>query len=143
MMLELDAAVAEAGAATGRAAGPLRINARRRAATWLIAPRLGRFDRAHPDVVLDLVVDDVVSDIVAGRIDAGIRIGERLDTDVIAVRLTPDMEMLAVASPDYLARHGEPVVPADLHRHSCNWRYPGDGSIYRREFEKDGKAAKS
>ena len=60
------------------------------------------------------------------------------------MRLTPEMEMLAVASPDYMARHGEPVLPADLHRHSCiNWRYPGDGSIYRREFEKDGKAAKS
>jgi DNA-binding transcriptional LysR family regulator len=60
---------------------------------------------------------------------------------MIAIRLTPDMAMLAVASPDYLALHGEPFVPADLHRHRCiNWRFPGSGSIYRWEFEKDGKA---
>jgi DNA-binding transcriptional LysR family regulator len=141
MMAELDAAVTEAVAATGRAAGPLRINTLGMAATKLIAPRLGRFHRAHPDVVLDLVVDDAISDIVAGRFDAGIRVGERLDKDVVAVRLTPDVEMSAVASPDYLARCGTPRVPADLHRHACiNWRFPGGGNIYRWAFEKDGKA---
>jgi len=89
------------------------------AAKKLIAPRLGRFHRENPDVVLDLVIDDGLSDIVAGRFDAGIRIGERLEKDMIAVRLTPDMKMLAVASPDYLARHGEPKTPADLHQHAC------------------------
>jgi DNA-binding transcriptional LysR family regulator len=141
MLAELDEAVAEAVAATGRAAGPLRINTPRYAALRLIAPMLGRFHRAHPEVVLDLVIDDGLSDIVAGRCDAGIRIGERLAKDMIAVRLTPDMEMVAVAAPDYLARHGEPLAPADLHRHACiNWRYPGSGSLYRWEFEKDGKA---
>jgi DNA-binding transcriptional LysR family regulator len=63
-----------------------------------------------------------------------------LDKDVIAVRLTPDMEMMAVAAPDYLARHGEPQTPGDLHRHACiNWRFP-DGNVYRWEFEKDGAA---
>jgi DNA-binding transcriptional LysR family regulator len=140
MMREMDAAVAEAVAVTGRVAGPLRINTPGMAAAKLIAPRLGRFHRAHPDVVLDIVIDDGLSDIVAGRFDAGIRGGERLDKDVIAVRLTPDMQMMAVASPDYLAGHGEPKVPADLHRHACiNWRYPVGGNIYRWEFEKDGK----
>ncbi|MDB5427535.1 MAG: LysR family transcriptional regulator, partial [Phenylobacterium sp.] len=125
MMREMDAAVAEAVAVTGRVAGPLRINTPGMAAAKLIAPRLGRFHRAHPDVVLDIVIDDGLSDIVAGRFDAGIRGGERLDKDVIAIRLTPDMQMMAVASPDYLAGHGEPKVPADLHRHVCiNWRYP-------------------
>src|SRR6266576_5727854 len=137
---ELDAAVAEAVEATGRTAGTLRINTLSMAADKLIAPRLGRFHRAYPQVVLDIVIDDGLSDIVAGRFDAGIRIGERLDKDAIAVRLTPETSMLAVASPDYLARRGEPVVPADLHRHSCvNWRYPGSGSIHRWLFEKDGK----
>ena len=106
----------------------------------IIAPRLGRFHRAHPDVVLDIVIDDGLSDIVASRFDAGIRVGERLEKDMIAVRLTPDVKMLALASPDYLSRRGEPKTPADLHRHACiNWRFPGSGRIYRWGFEKKGK----
>ena len=137
---ELDAAVAEAIEATGRTAGTLRINTLSMAADKLIAPRLGRFHRAYPQVVLDIVIDDGLSDIVAGRFDAGIRVGERLEKDMIAVRLTPDVEMTAVASPDYLAHHGEPKTPADLHRHVCiNWRFPGSGVIYQWGFEKKGK----
>ena len=140
MMQEMDAAVAAAVAATGRTAGTLRINTLGMAARKIIAPRLGRFHRAHPDVVLDIVIDDSLSDIVAGRFDAGIRVGERLEKDMAAVRLTPDVEMLALASPDYLARRGEPRTPADLHRHACiNWRFPGSGRIYRWEFERKGK----
>src|SRR5258705_2047607 len=132
MILEMDAAVAEAVAATGRTAGTLRINTLGMAAKKLVAPRLGRFHRAHPDVVLDIVIDDGLSDIVAGRFDAGIRVGERLEKDIIAVRLTPDVRMIALASPDYLPRHGEPMTPLDLHRHLCiNWRFPGSGNIYR------------
>jgi DNA-binding transcriptional LysR family regulator len=140
MLLEMDDAVAEAIASTARTAGTLRINTLGMAAKKIIAPRLGRFHRAHPDVVLDIVIDDGLSDIVAGRFDAGIRVGERLEKDMIAVRLTPDVRLLAVASPDYLARHGAPKTPADLHRHACiNWRFPGSGKIYRWEFEKKGK----
>jgi len=81
MIREVDAAVAEAVAATGRTAGTLRINTLGMAAKKIIAPRLGRFHRAHPDVVLDIVIDDGLSDIVAGRFDAGIRVGERLEKD--------------------------------------------------------------
>lgn len=140
MMQEMDAAVAEAVAATGRTAGTLRINTLGMAAKKLIAPRLGRFHRAYPDVVLDIVIDDGISDIVAGRFDAGIRIGERLEKDMIAVRLTPDIAMLAVASPQYLAHHGEPKAPADLHQHACiNWRFPGSGAVYRWQMEKKNK----
>ena len=140
IILEMDAAVAEAVAATGRTAGTLRINTLGMAAKKIISPRLGRFHRAHPDVVLDIVIDDGLSDIIAGRFDAGIRVGERLEKDMIAVRLTPDVKMLAVASPDYLERSGEPNAPADLHRHACiNWRFPGSGRIYRWQFEKKSK----
>src|SRR5258708_22312170 len=140
MVEEWGAAVAEAVAATGRTAGTLRINTPGMAARKLIAPVVGRFHRAHPDVVLDIVIDDGISDIVAGRFDAGIRIGERLEKDMIAVRLTPDIAMLAVASPQYLAHHGEPKVPADLHRHACiNWRFPGSGAVYRWQMEKKDK----
>ena len=103
-------AVAEASAAAGQTSGTLRINTLGMAARQVIAPRLGRFHRAHPDVVLDIVVDDGLSDIVAGRFDAGIRVGGRLEKDMIAVRLTPDVKMMAVASPDYLARPGHSAV---------------------------------
>ena len=140
MILEMDAAVADAAAAKGRIVGPLRINTLGMAAKKIIAPRLGAFHRAHPDVVLNIIIDDGLSDIVAGGFDAGIRVGERLEKDMIAVRLTPDVKMLAVASPDYLAQRGEPSTPADLRRHACiNWRFPGSGRIYRWEFEKKGK----
>lgn len=140
LILEMDTAVAEAIAASGQTAGTLRINSLSMAAKKIISPRLGRFHRAHPEVVLDIVIDEGLSDIVAGRFDAGIRVGERLEKDMIAVRLTPDEEMLAVASPDYLERHGEPHTPADLHRHACiNWRFPDSGRIFRWGFEKKGK----
>jgi DNA-binding transcriptional LysR family regulator len=140
LLHELDGAVADAIAATGRTAGTLRINTLGIAARKIIAPRLGRFHRAHPDVVLDVVIDEGLVDIVSGRFDAGIRVGERLEKDMAAVRLTPDVTMLAVASPEYLDQHGEPRTPADLHRHACiNWRFPGSGRIYRWKFERRGK----
>jgi len=136
---ELESAVNEAVATRDRPAGPLRINLPRAAATSLVAPRLGRFHQDNPDVVLDLTIDDSLTDIVAGRYDAGIRLGERLEKDMIAVRLTGEMEMMAVASPRYLTRRGVPETPGDLHAHACiNWRWPSDGSIYRWEFEEDG-----
>lgn len=138
-MEELDDAVAEAVATSHRPAGTLRINVPRTAAVGLIGPRLGRFHHKNPEIVLDLVVQDSLADIVAGRFDAGIRIGDYLEKDMIAVRLTPDMEMLAIASPEYFDRCGIPQTPQDLHHHSCiNWRWPTDGSLYRWEFEHEG-----
>jgi len=86
LIADMDAAVTETIAATGRTAGTLRINTLGMAAKQIIAPRLRRFHRAHPDVVLDIVIDDGLSDIVAGRFDAGIRVGERLEKDMIARR---------------------------------------------------------
>ena len=137
---EMAEAVAEATAAAGQTSGTLRINTLGMAARQVIAPRLGRFHQAHPEVALDIVVDDALSDIVAGRFDAGIRVGRRLEKDMIAVRLTSDVKMVAVASPDYLARHGAPRTPLDLHNHACiNWRLQVDGSAHRWEFEKRGK----
>jgi DNA-binding transcriptional LysR family regulator len=140
LMLDMAEAVAEARAAAGQTSGALRINTLGMAARQVIAPRLGRFHRAHPEVTLDIVVDDALSDIVAGRFDAGIRVGGRLEKDMIAVRLTPDVKMTAVASPAYLAHRGTPRTPDDLHGHACiNWRLQVDGRAYRWEFEKKGK----
>ncbi|MFS2114356.1 LysR family transcriptional regulator [Herbaspirillum frisingense] len=137
---EMAAAVAEASEATGKMSGTLRINTLGLAARTLIAPRLSRFHQAHPDVILDIVVDDALADIVEGRFDAGIRVGNRLEKDMVAVRLTPDLNMVAVASQDYLARRGTPRTPADLHQHTCiNWRLQMDGRHYRWEFKKRGR----
>jgi DNA-binding transcriptional LysR family regulator len=117
--------------------GTLRINTLGIGARTIIAPRLARFHQAHPDVVLDIVVDDALADIVTGRFDAGIRVGGQLEKDMVAIRLTPDMNMVAVASPDYLARHGTPGSPADLHQHACiNWRLQMEGRHFRWEFRK-------
>ncbi|URI06537.1 LysR family transcriptional regulator [Aquincola tertiaricarbonis] len=140
LFADLDDAVAEAGAVAGQPVGTLRINTLGMAARQFIAPRLGRFHRAHPGVVLDIVVDDALSDIVEGRFDAGIRAGGRIEKDMIAVRLTPDVRMKIVSAPDYLARHGAPTTPADLAHHACiNWRLQQDGRVYRWELHKRGK----
>jgi DNA-binding transcriptional LysR family regulator len=140
MLREMDAAVAEAVDTRTRASGTLRINTLSMAAKRLIAPRLGRFAGAHPDVVLDIVIDDALSDIAGEGFDAGIRVGNRVQKDMVAVRMTPDVELLAVASPDYLARHGEPRTPEELSRHACIlWRFPGSGRIAGWEFSKAGK----
>lgn len=81
-----------------------------------------------------------MTDIVAEGFDAGIRLGERLDRDMVAVPISGEMEMSAVASPDYFARCGRPEVPQDLHRHQCiNFRMPTEGGLYRWEFVRDGK----
>jgi len=137
---EMAEAVAEALAVAGQTSGTLRINTLGMAARQVLAPRLGRFHRAHPEVALDIVVDDALGDIVAGRFDAGIRVGGRLEKDMIAVRLTPDVKMIAVASPGYLAFRGLPHTPAELHGHACiNWRLQVDGHAYRWEFEKKAK----
>lgn len=140
MLREMDAAVAEAVDTRTRASGTLRINTLSMAAKRLIAPRLGRFAGAHPDVVLDIVINDALSDIAGEGFDAGIRVGNRVQKDMVAVRMTPDVELLAVASPDYLARHGEPRTPEDLSRHACIlWRFPGSGRIAGWEFSKAGE----
>ncbi|WP_295551100.1 LysR family transcriptional regulator [uncultured Pseudacidovorax sp.] len=136
LLQSLSAAVAEA-CASGQMGGVLRINTLSMAARQLIAPRLDRFHRAHPTVMLDIVVDDALGDIVAGRFDAGIRVGGRLEKDMVAIRLTPDIRMVAVASPDYVSRHGAPARPQDLHQHACiNWRLEAEGRTYRWEFER-------
>jgi DNA-binding transcriptional LysR family regulator len=136
----LAVAVAETREATGRVNGTLRINTLGIAARTLIAPRLARFHQVYPDVVVDIVVDDALSDIVSGRFDAGIRVGGQLEKDMVAIRLTPDLNMVAVASPDYVARRGTPRSPTELQDHACiNWRLQSDGRQYRWEFKKRGR----
>lgn len=133
---ELDAALGDVTEQGGRIKGSVRINSARAIALQYFSPILGAFTRAHPDVVLDLVVDDRISDIVAGGFDAGVRLGESLAKDMIAVRLGGEQQQVAVATRRYLAKHGTPRSPRDLAQHRCiNLRMASDLSLYRWEFE--------
>jgi len=137
---ELDAAVLDVGNLGTGPAGLLRINVPRIAAMLHIAPILGRFQAAHPRVVLEVFVDDAIIDIVAGRFDAGVRLGERLEKDMVAIPLGRTLETAIVAAPAYLQRHGIPATPRDLHDHLCiNLRLRGSGGLYHWELERDGE----
>ncbi|TJW09538.1 MAG: LysR family transcriptional regulator [Mesorhizobium sp.] len=138
---ELEDAVADVYASRDRPVGSLRINVPRVAAMRFIAPILGDFRRAYPDVALTIIVDDMLTDIVEGRFDAGIRLGERLQKDMVAVKLSDELEMAAVAAPSYLQHRPIPRHPADLHRHQCiNFQWPSGGNIYRWEFARGQRA---
>jgi len=140
LFAEFDQAVQEVNRFRDAPAGRLRINVPRFAAAHLVGPVLGRFHGAHPGVELEVVVDDTITDIVASRFDAGIRLGETLERDMVAVPLTGALELAAVATPEYFAEHGVPESPADLHRHRClRFRWPGGGDLYRWEFEQGGR----
>ncbi|TIW14729.1 MAG: LysR family transcriptional regulator [Mesorhizobium sp.] len=134
---ELDGALAEVQSGRDRPAGTLRINASRVAAMRFIAPILGDFQRVYPDITLTVVVDDMLTDIVESRFDAGIRLGERLEQDMVAVKLSGELQLAAVAAPAYLAGRAVPRHPKDLHQHRCiNFQWPGAGDIYRWEFSR-------
>lgn len=136
-MAELEGAVADAKATRGTPNGLLRINCPRTAAIHVLGPLVGPFLKAYPEVVLDIVTEERLVDIVAQRFDAGIRLGEKVEQDMVAVRLGGDIEMLVVGSPGYFAEHGKPRNPRDLKNHRCiNTRWPTDGSLYRWEFER-------
>ena len=115
--------------------GTVRVHCFRAAADLFVAPVLARFNAACPDVVLDLTVDDAVVDLVEGGFDLGIRVGELIERDMVAVRLGGDLRQIAVASPTYLDKHGVPGTPQDLLRHRCiRWRWPGQATPYAWEF---------
>ncbi|ESX93350.1 LysR family transcriptional regulator [Mesorhizobium sp. LNJC403B00] len=132
---ELEGAVADIQAARDRPAGSLRINVPRVAAVRFIGPILGDFQRAYPDIALTVIVDDTLTDIVRRRFDAGIRLGERLEKDMVAVKLSGDLQMAAVAAPVYLENRAIPRHPQELHQHQCiTFQWPGGGNLYRWEF---------
>ncbi len=129
-------AVTEAG---GRPAGNLRISAPRFASDILLAPRLGEFLNRYPDITLEIANEDGFTDIVREGFDAGIRLEESLEADMIAVRASPNLTTVIAGSPDYFERHPKPLHPSDLVHHRCIKRRFTNGTIYRWEFEKDGQ----
>lgn len=126
-----------------RPAGTIRITTSKHAARTILWPVVERLTAENPDIVVELSVDSGLTDIVADRFDAGVRLGERLEKDMIAVRIGPQLRMAAVGSPAYFAKHGTPITPDDLARHSCiNLRFTTSGGLYVWEFEKAGRELK-
>lgn len=117
-------------------AGRVRLLVPRLAVASVLAPKLGDFARAYPDIVLDVTTDDNRMDIVAGGFDAGIHFGEYIAKDMIAVRVSPDQRPAIVGSPLYFDSYPKPKSPRDLTKHQCiNFRH-GSAGLYRWEFEK-------
>ncbi|WP_215751311.1 MULTISPECIES: LysR family transcriptional regulator [unclassified Gluconobacter] len=126
-----------------RPAGNVRITASSHAAHMVLWPAIDRLTAENPDINVEINVESGLVDIVAERYDAGIRLGERLEQDMIAMSISPRLRMAAVASPSYLTGKTIPTTPYDLARHNCiNLRLPTSGGLYAWEFERDGKEIK-
>ncbi|OAE43409.1 LysR family transcriptional regulator [Agrobacterium tumefaciens] len=138
-LADIDAVIDTLAEQGGRPAGPLRITLPRLAAEDLIVPRLGEFLRLYPEISLEISTDDRFEDIVAKGFDAGLRLGEHLDADMIAVKASGEWRGAIVGSPSYFADNPPPHDPRDLIRHRCIRRRFASGLIYRWELEKDGK----
>ncbi|MGS1095120.1 LysR family transcriptional regulator [Aquamicrobium terrae] len=136
---EIDLALTQAVEARDRPAGNLRLNVPRTAAELALAPRLGAFAAAYPDIRLEIVNEDRFTDVVEGGFDAGVRLGESLQRDMIAVRIGPQLRSAVVAAPSYIESRALPCHPRDLAGHRCiRFRF-SSGVIYRWEFEKAGE----
>jgi DNA-binding transcriptional LysR family regulator len=136
---EIGAALADLGGAEGALTGTLRINGPPPAVDLRLAPLVMEFLARHPAVKIEVVADAAFVDVVAGGFDAGIRYGESLDQDMIAVSLGAPQRYRLVGSPDYFARHGKPETPADLAHHRGFSHLLPRGNTIRWEFEKDGR----
>ena len=124
-------------------AGTIRITATDYAVETILWPKLTRFLRRYPDVKVETIIDYGLTDIVAERFDAGIRSGEQVAKDMIAVRIGPDMRSAVVGAPSYFEGRSEPKRPQELVGHNCiNLRLPTRGGLYAWEFEKDGRELK-
>jgi DNA-binding transcriptional LysR family regulator len=137
---QIDAELDALGEFRGAPSGSVRITTSQHAAETVLWPALRPVLADYADITLELSIDNGFRDIVADRFDAGVRLGEEVAQDMIAVRIGPDLRMAAVASPDYLASHPAPITPHDLTLHNCiNLRFPTLGGLYVWEFEKDGR----
>ena len=137
---QIEQELAVVGALREKPAGNIRITASQHAVDTILWPVLARLLPDHPDVQVELSVDSGFTDIVAGRFDAGVRLGEALAKDMVAVRIGPDLRMAVVGSPSYFAGRAPPMTPQDLATHRCiNLRLLSGGGLYAWELEKDGR----
>ncbi|QND63372.1 LysR family transcriptional regulator [Mesorhizobium loti] len=140
---EIETELAALSALREKPAGTIRITAGEHAADAILWPAISRLLPDYPDIRIEIIVDYGLTDIVAERYDAGVRLGEQVARDMIAVRIGPDMRMAVVGSPAYFATRPKPRVPQDLTAHNCiNLRLPTYGGLYAWEFEKAGRELK-
>lgn len=137
---EIGAGVEAISALRDKPAGSLRISAAEHAANTALWPKLEKFLPAYPDIKVEITVNYSLIDIVAERYDAGVRFGDQVAKDMIAVRIAPDLRMAVVASPAYFAKRSPPKTPHDLADHDCiNLRLPTYGGLYPWEFAKGSR----
>lgn len=136
---EIAAALGEASDTGGEPAGTVRVHAQRLGYELFLRPLLPAFVRRHPQIALEVQIDDAGVDIASERFDAGIRLGEMLDQDVIAFPLQASVRQIAVAAPAYLDEYGTPLHPRNLRQHRCIcFRWPGHAALYNWEFYENG-----
>jgi DNA-binding transcriptional LysR family regulator len=127
-------------ASRGRVTGLLRLNAPRVALPIALTPILADLARRHPTLTVEVVSDDALTDVVAAGFDAGIRLGEMIARDMVAVRLTPPFQAIMVAAPAYLAERGVPAAVSDLQGHNCiSFRLLASRGVYAWELQEGGK----
>ena len=140
---EIEAELAALSELRDKPAGTIRITAGEHAAETILWPALAKLLPDYPDIKVEIIVDYGLTDIVAERYDAGVRLGEQVAKDMIAVRIGPDFRMAVVGAPSYFASRPRPKTPQDLTAHNCiNLRLPTYGGLYAWEFEKRGRELK-
>ncbi|MDR3480728.1 MAG: LysR family transcriptional regulator [Burkholderiaceae bacterium] len=141
---EIEAELAALSELRDKPSGTIRITTAEHAASFVLWPKLAKFAESYPDIAIEINTDYRLTDIVAQRYDAGVRLGDQVEKDMIAVRIAPDLRMAVVASPSYFAKCPPPVTPHDLAGHRCiNLRLPTYGGLNIWEFEKDGHVLKA
>jgi DNA-binding transcriptional LysR family regulator len=137
---EIEAELDELSELRDKPTGTVRITCGDHVLRHTLLPKVAPLLHQYPDVKVEFDVNYGLRDIVADRFDAGVRLGDTIDKDMIAVPIGPKLRMAAVAAPDYFAKHAKPKAPQDLTRHSCiNMRFPTHGGLYVWEFERKGK----
>lgn len=139
-MAEIEEEIAALTALRDKPSGSIRLTLSDHALESVVWPKLKPVLKDYPDIAVELILDSTFRNIVEEGFDAGVRLGESVEKDMIAVRIGPDWRLVAVASPGYLAENGVPEHPQDLVRHACiNMRHETSGGLYAWEFEKDGQ----
>jgi DNA-binding transcriptional LysR family regulator len=137
---EIEAELAALSELREKPAGTIRITAMEYATDAILMPKLAKLLREYPDIKIEIIIDYGLTDIITERYDAGVRSGEQVAKDMIAVRIGPDMRMAVVGAPSYFRTRPEPKKPQDLIAHNCiNLRLPTHGNVYAWEFERGSR----
>ncbi|MFZ2031629.1 MAG: LysR family transcriptional regulator [Vitreimonas sp.] len=137
---EIETELEALSALRDKPAGTIRLTAGDHVVRTIIRPKLAEFLPNYPDIRVEIILDNTLTNIVEDRFSAGIRLGEAVDKDMIAVRVGPDVRFALIGAPSYFATHAKPKTPQDLVKHSCiNLRLPTYGGVWAWEFENDGR----